>query len=81
MLSQHAQHRQAIPTYTVKYALYKRGCKSPKQWTSWHSEIAVEPEETCTRGASRASTYNALGGQARGIRHRTASMKLGLEDQ
>ena len=59
MLSQHAQHRQAIPACTARYVLYKRGCRSPKQWTSWHSKIAVEPEETSTR---RASSYNTLGG-------------------
>ena len=29
-VSQHAQHRQAIPACIAKYALYKRGCKSPK---------------------------------------------------
>ena len=34
MLSQHTQHRHAIPVYTAKPNLYKRGCKSPEQWTS-----------------------------------------------
>ena len=33
-ISQHAQCRQAIPACTAKYALDKRGCRSPKQWTS-----------------------------------------------
>ena len=37
--------------------------------------------KTCTRRASRASSYNTLGGQARGMRCRTASAELGLEDQ
>ena len=41
-LSQHAQCRQAILACIAKYALYKRGCKAPKQWTSWHSNIVVE---------------------------------------
>ena len=50
-LSQDTQHRQAIPACMAKYDLYKRGCKCPKQKTSWHSKIAVEPEETCTRRA------------------------------
>ena len=62
ILSQHAQSRQAIPACTAKYAMYNKGCKNPKQQTSWHSKIAVEPEETCTRRASRASSYNTLGG-------------------
>ena len=34
MLLQHAQCRQAIPACIAKYALYKRGYKSPKQQTS-----------------------------------------------
>ena len=29
-LSQHEQHRQAIPACIEKYVLYKRGCKNPK---------------------------------------------------
>ena len=45
MLSQHTQHRHAIPAYTVRINLYKRGCKIPEQWTSGHSEIAVQLEE------------------------------------
>ena len=32
--SQVRKVRHAIPAYIVKYALYKRGCKSPKQQTS-----------------------------------------------
>ena len=34
ILFQHAQSRQVIPACTVKYAVYKRGCKSPEQCTS-----------------------------------------------
>ena len=44
-LSEHTQCRHAIPACTAKSNLYKRGCKSPKQWTSQHSEIAVQIEE------------------------------------
>ena len=29
MLPQHAEHTQAIPACTAKYALCKRGCKTP----------------------------------------------------
>ena len=54
-LSQHANHRHTIPAYTAKYNLYKRGCKSPEQWTSWHSEIAVHLEEPEQRGAAEQS--------------------------
>ena len=43
-LSQHTQCRHAIPAYTAKTNLYKRGCKSPEQ-TSQHREIAVQLEE------------------------------------
>ena len=59
MLSQHTQCGQAAPACTAKSELYKRGCKSPEQWTSWHSKIAEQLEETYTR---RASSYNTLGG-------------------
>ena len=34
MLSLHTQCRQTIPACTEKFALYKRGCKSPEQQTS-----------------------------------------------
>ena len=58
----HTQHRHTIPACTVESKLYKRGCKSPQQWTSWHSEIIVQLEETSTRRTSRASSYNIMGG-------------------
>ena len=45
MLSKHTQHRHNIPACTAKSKLYKRGCRSPKQQTSRHSEIAVQLEE------------------------------------
>ena len=48
ILSQHKQHRHAIPVYTAKINMYKRGCQRPEQWKSLHSEIAVqlgEPEQ------------------------------------
>ena len=45
MLSQHTQCRHTIPAYTAKSNLYKRGCKSPEQQTSWHSKIVVQLEE------------------------------------
>ena len=34
VLSQHTQHRHAIPVHIAKIKLYKRGCKSPEQQTS-----------------------------------------------
>ena len=80
-LSQHTQCRQAIPACTVKLKLYKRGCKSPEQWASWHSEMAVQLEQTYTRRGRRASSYNTLGGWARGVMHWTTSAELGIEGQ
>ena len=60
-LSQHAvgqseasEVRHAIPAYTVQphypnmhceSKLYKRGCKSPEHWTSYHNKTAVQLEE------------------------------------
>ena len=34
MLSQHTQHKHAIPTYIAQINLYKGGYKSPEQQTS-----------------------------------------------
>ena len=34
-----------IPAYTARINLSKRGCKSPEQWTSRHSETAVPLEK------------------------------------
>ena len=45
MLSLHTQHKHTIPACTSKSKLYKRGCKSPEQQTSWHSKIDVQLEE------------------------------------
>ena len=45
MLSQHTQHRYTILACTAKSKVYKRGCKSPEQWTSSNSKIAVQLEE------------------------------------
>ena len=69
--SQVGKVRHAIPACTMQTSYpcmhcknmhcIKEAAKAQKQWTSWHSKIAVEPEETHTRG-SRASSYNTLGG-------------------
>ena len=61
MLSQHTLHRQAILACTVEFGLYKRGCKSPKQLTSWHSKIAVEPQETCHKKSKQLQHLRRLG--------------------
>ena len=37
ILCQHTQHKHTIPAYFWQINLYKRGCKSPEQWTCWHS--------------------------------------------
>ena len=61
MLSQHTQNRQAIQACTAKFAPYKRGCKSPEQWTAYHSEIAVEPEEDLHKKSKQLQHFRRLG--------------------
>ena len=34
MISQHTKLKHTIPAYIAQIDLYKRGCKSPEQWTS-----------------------------------------------
>ena len=54
-----------------KYALYKRGCRIPKQQTSLHSNISVTPEEL---QAEQAATTPWMARQeARGLMHRITS--------
>ena len=61
MLSQHAQCRQAIPECTANMYCIKKAAKTQNKGQA-DSEIAVEPGETCTRTASRTSSYKTLGG-------------------
>ena len=74
MLSQHKQCRHAIPAYTAKINLHKRGYKSPEQWTSRHSKIAVQLEEP-EQEKQHSKQLQHL--ERLGKRHETASVELG----
>ena len=70
MLSQLTQCRCTLPACTARSKLYKRGCKGPEQWTShrqavdkmWDTEEPRTRDLHKRRRASRASSYNTLGG-------------------